>query len=147
MPELSFQSQLFWEIITICYFFITGFQMKTFMAQCPTILPLCHVISSFVLEWINLYIIRWEVVSAWWEKSALGNALEMGMVLVPSEERKGEQWNSMFYYLLCDTHWLLSPSQGSGTKFSSGAPGIFGDYMSIQAVDLLNLKNWRSLVL
>lgn len=66
--------------------------MKTFMAQCPMILPLCHAVSSFVLEWINLFMIRWEVIFAWWEKSALGrNALEMGMVLVLSEERKGHQ--------------------------------------------------------
>lgn len=52
--------------------------MKTFMAQCPTVLPLCHVISSFVLEWMDLYIITWEGILAWWGESAWENAVEMG---------------------------------------------------------------------
>lgn len=63
--------------MTISYFFIIEFHIKTFMAQCPTILPLCNIISSFVLEWINLYIIRVGRNFAWREKSALENVLEM----------------------------------------------------------------------
>lgn len=148
MPELSFQSQLLWEKVTIWYFFIIEFQMKTFMAQCPTVLPLCSIKSSFVLEWINLYIIRWEVIFAWWEKSALGNVLEMGMVLLPREERKGEQWNEMFYCYsaVFYSQWAvaldrsghcMSSLQGSfGTKFSSDviALRVLGDTVSIPAV-------------
>lgn len=61
------------------------------------------------------------------------------MVLVPSEEGKvSSEIQGFIVILLCDPHWLLSPSGGSGTKFSSGAtaPGDFGGTVSIQAVHL-----------
>lgn len=122
--------------------------MKTFMAQCPTVLPLCYTKSTFVLEQINLYIIRWEVIFAWREKSALGNALEMGMVLLPSEERRGEQWNERFYCYsaVFSPQWAVArgrsgpcmPSlQGRfDTKFSRDviALRVLGDTVSVPAV-------------
>lgn len=119
----------------MCYFFITEFQMKTFMAQCATVLPLCHVISSFVLEWIHLYIMRWEVISAnqLWECIGNGNGA------CSKWAGKGEQWNSRFYcYFIVWSPLAAEPFRGVWHQIQQWChcPWWLWGTVSIQAVHL-----------
>lgn len=70
------------------------------MAQCPTILPLCCAISSLVLGWINLLMIRWEVIFAWWEKKSALRREWIGNGDGACSEWGEERWAVKFGVLL-----------------------------------------------
>lgn len=135
------------------YYWVSNENFHGSMSQ-DFFLPLCHAISSFMLEWINLHMIRWEVIFAWWEKSALETSLGMGTVAVLSGEWKGAQWNSVFYcYLLCCTHWQGAVGLGKAapcmSRLLSPFRGGFTPNLAVMPLPFLSLgpqrpsKQWQ----